>query len=259
MNIGINIGAYPCSHEEQVALMQTYGFSATFCSSLHPQLAETVALCRRAGITVESCHAPWNGINHIWRNCPEGEDMITRLLASVDECAAHGIPVLVVHLSSGEHPPRVSDLGLSRFEQLMAQAKERGVTIAYENQRMLGNLSLAFEEFPDAAFCWDNGHEACFTDGKRDYMALFGDRLTAIHIHDNRATHDADDHRIPGDGCIDFAPVIQKLAKANYQKALMLELVAGHTPAYAEINADAFFARAAAAARRLADAVDAAR
>lgn len=259
MDIGININAYPISLSEQLRLIKQNGFSSVFCMSGQPEMNELAEACAHAGITIESCHAPFDHINDIWYETEDGECMLDELLSAVNECRDYGVPVLVVHLSSGEAPPRVCDLGLSRFERLMAHADACGVTIAFENQRMLGNISVAMESFPNAAFCWDCGHEACFTDGKWDFMSLFGDRLAAIHIHDNRTTHNADDHRLPFDGGIDFARVTERLARFGYEKALMLEVFVGKNEAYREMGAEAYYARAAAVARRLAEAVEAAR
>ncbi|MBQ8350588.1 MAG: sugar phosphate isomerase/epimerase [Clostridia bacterium] len=259
MQIGINLDAFALPYEEQIALIKKYGFSSVFCVSDCKNMEQIATLCAQNSLTIESCHAPFDHINDIWYDTDDGERMLHELIAATDTCRDYGIPVLVVHLSSGEQPPRVGDLGLSRFEQLVAHADACGVTIAFENQRMLGNLSVALETFPTAAFCWDCGHEACFTDGKWDYMSLFGNRLAAIHIHDNRAEHNADDHRLPFDGKIDFAEVAKKLAKVGYEKALMLEVFAGNSPAYTEMGAEAYYARAAAAAKKIAAAVEAAR
>ena len=259
MKIGMNLGAYPLPINEQLALIMKNGFCSVFLCSGCSEMPAIVEFCAREGLTIESCHAPFDHINDIWYDTPEGERMLSELLAAVDECRDYGIPVLVVHLSSGENPPRVNDLGLSRFEQLMTHADACGVTIAYENQRMLGNISVAMESFPTAAFCWDCGHEYCFTDGKWDYISLFGDRLAAIHIHDNRAEHNTDDHRLPFDGEIDFDSVTTRLAKAGYDKALMLEVFVGKNAAYLEMGAESYYARAAAVARRLAEAVEAKR
>lgn len=251
MQFGINIGAYPIPVAQQLSLIRQNGFSAVFCeadSGLLPTIAEP---CAQYGLTIESCHAPFDHINDLWYETADGERMLDALLRSVDECADYGVPVLVTHLSSGENPPRVNDIGLSRLEALVQLADSRGVTIAFENQRMLGNLALALESFPTTAFCWDRGHEGCFTDGKWDFMALFGDRLAAIHLHDNAACHNKDDHRIPFDGTLDWRRPAAAIAQAGYEKALMLELFAENTPAYLTMGAEAYYARAAAAARRL--------
>jgi sugar phosphate isomerase/epimerase len=214
--------------------------------------------CRRAGIEVENYHAPFGHINDIWCDTPEGEQMLRELLDSVDNCDRYDVRTLVVHLSSGERPPRVGEIGFSRIERLMAYAKEKGVVIAYENQRKLANLAMVFEEFEDAAFCWDTGHEACFAHG-REYMPLFGNKLAALHVHDNHCVYNHDEHMIPYDASMDFDRVARHIAAVDYKKSLMLEMIAKNTPAYLEMGAEGYYTRAAVAARRLADAVDAAR
>lgn len=251
MQFGINIGAYPIPLAEQFFLIRQNGFSAVFCAAGSGLLPTVADQCAQYGLTLESGHAPFDHINDLWYETAEGERMLDELLRAVEECADHGVPTLVTHLSSGENPPRVNDIGFSRLETLVQLADSRGVTIAFENQRMLGNLALALEAFPTTAFCWDRGHEACFTDQKWDFMALFGDRLAAIHLHDNTACHNADDHRIPFDGTLDWRRPAAAIAGTGYDKALMLELFAANTPAYLTMGAAAYYARAAAAVHRL--------
>ena len=38
MKIGVNFGGYPCSVDEQIALMEKYGFTATFAGSANPSI-----------------------------------------------------------------------------------------------------------------------------------------------------------------------------------------------------------------------------
>lgn len=254
MKIGIGLWAYPVPLEEQLLHMKKNGFEATFCGSTSPKLDLEMRLCREAGIDVENYHAPFGHINDIWCDIPEGEQMLGELFESVDNCDRYNVRTLVVHLSSGEHPPRINELGFSRLERLMAYAKKKGVTIAYENQRKLANLAMVFEEFEDAKFCWDTGHETCFAYG-RQYMPLFGDKLAALHVHDNHCVYNGDEHMIPYDASIDFDRVVRQIAAAKYEKSLMLEMIANNTPSYLSMSAESYYARAAAAARKLADAV----
>lgn len=256
MNIGICLGAYPCPVEEQIAYMKKYGFSGTFCGARNPRLGEIVDLCREAEITVENLHAPFKHINDIWLDTPDGERMLAELLESVDDCARYGIPLLVVHLSSSDYPPPINPLGMHRFGLLMAYAKEKGVTIAYENQRKLSNIALAFEEFEDAVFCYDTGHESVLCLLNIAFMPLFGKRLGALHVHDNHCVHNADEHLIPGDGTVDFARVTDDIAASDFKGTMMLEIMVGNSTCYEGVSADAYYAKAAAAARKLADTVE---
>ena len=237
--------------DRQIKLLRENGFEATFLDSADPQLAETAAAVREAGITPESCHAPFNGINAMWAEDESGEVMLNRLIDSVQNCERCGIPVLVVHLSSGDAAPRINDVGQARFDRLMEAARAAGVKIAFENQRKLGNLSNAMEQYPDAGFCWDVGHEACFARGVR-FMPLFGKRIVALHLQDNHGEHNRDEHLLPYDGTVDFDLAARTLAEVGYEGAAMLEVAF-----YRDVPLEDFYARAAVAARRFADAVEA--
>ena len=79
----------------------------------------------------------------------DGDAMYNELVNSVDACVAVGAPIVVVHLSSGQNPPPTTDAGRGRYIQLVDYAAKKNIKIAFENQRMLGNIGWAFEPFPD--------------------------------------------------------------------------------------------------------------
>lgn len=239
--------------KERVAFMQKYGFTATFLMSNDEQLASRAALLREASIKIDNCHAPFDGINNMWQPTTAGDEMLLRLTESLENCARYEIPILIVHISSGETPPRVGDVGLSRFDALIDRANALGVTVAFENQRKLGNLALFMEYYPKAGFCFDTGHEACFTPG-REYMPLFGNRMIALHLHDNSAVYNADDHILPYDGKVDLARAARQIAASPYTGTIMSESF--KTDFYASLTPDEYYARAEKAIRRFAEDVD---
>jgi len=138
---------------------------------------------------------------------------------------------------------------------LMEASREIGVSIAFENQRKLANLALMFEYYEDALFCWDVGHEACFAGG-REYMPLFGDKLAALHIHDNTCEFNHDFHMLPYDGKINFDKVARAIAESGYTGSLMLEVGRWGSPRYDGLSAEEYYNRAGIAAKRLRDAVE---
>lgn len=237
----------------RVALMQKHGFEATFLMSDDKKLASRALLLHEAGIRIDNCHAPFDGINAIWQPTTAGDEMQARLESGVENCARYEIPVIIVHISSGENPPRVGDTGLARFDALMSRAKALGVTVAFENQRKLGNIALLMEYYPKAGFCFDTGHEACFTPG-REYMPLFGNRTVALHLHDNSTAYNADDHILPYDGKVNLERAARQLAASPYRGTIMSE--AFKTGFYAGLTPDEYYARAQRAIRRFADRVD---
>ena len=241
------------SDRERVLFMQKHGFEATFLMSNDPAIEERVALLKASGITIDNCHAPFDGINCMWYPTTAGDEMLSRLVSGVENCARYEIPVIIVHVSSGENPPRVSEVGLARFDALIARAKALGVTVAFENQRKLGNIALLMEYYPEAGFCFDTGHEACFTPG-REYMPLFGDRTVALHLHDNSAVYNADDHILPYDGKVDLERSARQLAASPYVGTVMSESF--KTSFYDHLSPEEYYARAEIAIRRFADRVD---
>lgn len=245
--------------EAYVARIKALGFDATFTGvPAMDKVPEMAAIFAKHDVFWESMHAPYDGINNIWLEGEAGETMLARLINGVDACALAGVPILVVHLSSGLKPPSITDVGRARFARLVAHAGEKQVQIAFENQRMLGNIAWAFEAFADAphvGFCYDAGHEGCFTPG-RQYMPLFGKKLIFTHLHDNSGAFDHDEHFIPFDGKLDFDRVARQIRESGYTGTLMLEVIAANSNAYDDIDVETYLEKAAAAIKRLRDMVD---
>lgn len=253
MKIGINLHLFgELDINQQIKLMLDNGFTTTFVASENPNLTQEMEAIKAAGIVCESAHAPIDKINDMWSDTEAGEVMLERLCRSVDVCQKQGIPVLVVHLAS-VGAPRVNDAGYGRYFKLMEYAKEKGVVIAFENQRSLSNIAFAFEEFPDAGFCWDVGHEEAFAGGRR-YMPLFGHKLCQLHVHDNFLERDI--HLIPYDGKIDFERVAASIASVDYPGSIMLEMSVSSSNVYQDYTPEMYYKRAAEAARKLADRVE---
>lgn len=213
------------------------------------------------GIKVESLHAPFSQINSIWLEGDEGEVMLARLFDSVDKCARYEIPVSVVHTSSGWNPPAISDIGLSRYEKLFEHAERCGVVIGIENLRRADVFDYFMKNY-NVGFCWDCGHEYCFTEGVR-FMRDYGERAVMLHIHDNMCECGGDNHLLPFDAEIDFGSVARDLADKDYKGTLMLEISKlskrNGKAIYGELSDEQFMIKARDAAQRLADMVEKAR
>lgn len=266
MNIGINMGCYAgLSVDEQLRLMKENGFETCFLGSEFGNFETVVEKIKGNGIIIESLHAPFgNGksdpvcsINSIWQEGEAGDNMLARLKDAVDKACANNVGNIVVHLSSGVTPPMINSIGNERFGELVRYATEHGVIVAFENQRMLGNIAHAFEYYKEAKFCWDIGHESCFTPG-RSYMPLFGKKLAMLHVQDNMGAEGEhpDMHLIPFDGVVDFDAAARAIAETDFSGSVMLEILTRNSNVYDEMSAEEYYARAAKAARRIADRVE---
>ena len=247
--------------EDCVRLYRDIGFDAMFTC----YYGDTAAMkpfaeaCAKHGLWYECIHAPFGHMNDIWLPGERGDAMLRELTDCVKTCGELGVPKAVIHLSSGDHPPCVNDLGHARYDRLVETAVKSGVTLAFENQRKLANLAFVFElyeDVPQVRFCWDLGHEACFAYG-REFMPLFGDKLVYTHIHDNLQVHDGDLHMLPFDGSIDFARRAYHLREHNYQGTLTLECLPDHSDRYPDVTPEEFYRRAYQAVSRFRDLVEA--
>lgn len=248
------------SPEVLVKSFKKHNITHTFIMSDHPQFDDMMKLFAENGITCDNLHAPFKNINAMWGEDEEaGNAMLAQLTDSVDKCARYGIPATIVHVSSGRPMPEITAAGIARYETLFAYAREKGVTIALENLRFSENLVYFMERYSEPGFCWDNGHQYCCTPDVH-YMKLYGHRLAALHLHDNRCGLDNDDHMLPFDGSIPMEQVAKDIADSGYTGTLMLEigrLIVTHT--YDELSEEDFMDRAAAAVNKLNELVENAR
>ena len=214
-------------------LIRDVGFESVFSEDNDPKTVLAIReKCDRLGLVCDSLHAPWRGINDIWLEGDACKPLLDGIYLSVDAAAGAGIPAIVTHVSSGWFPPKISEIGYERFAALVDYAEKKKVKLAFENLRRLGHLAVLmdlYERNPWVGFCYDWGHEHCYTETVK-YLDFYGDRLLVTHIHDNFGRDhndyyaDPDAHLMPFDGNIDYADIMTRLRKTDYTGSLTLEL-----------------------------------
>ena len=255
LKYGINLACFDDINELpielQASLMKDNGFEYTFAFSSNGSANEkNASLLLKYGIKFDTLHAPFGGINNMWKSGEEGDEMLSRLIDGVDKCVIVGAETLIVHLSSGIPAPRINDIGFSRYDKLMEHARKKNIKIAYENQRFVANIAAVLEAYPEAGFCWDVGHENCFTPDKR-FMPIFGERVCALHLHDNNRIFNKDEHLIPFDGKADYNYIAKTIAQSGYTGTLMLEVLRCNSHHYDKLTAEEYYSRAGKAVRKL--------
>ncbi|MBQ8894703.1 MAG: sugar phosphate isomerase/epimerase [Clostridia bacterium] len=257
--LGISIGGDMADDVMQkIDLVKNAGFTAAFTGGNTKDIMEqNTKLVQASGLEVDSLHAPFNGINAMWEDSEAGADIFARLMDDIDVCAAFNVPKTVVHISSGWNAPQMNDLGFSRYDKLVEHAAQKGVSIAFENLRKPGNLGALMERYEQAenvGFCWDAGHELCYTP-RWEYLPLYGHRTICVHLHDNIAVRAGDLHMLPFDGKRDWAKAAAALKNSGYTGPVMLE--AGHDLRfYNDLTDEEYYARAYAAAAKIRDLMD---
>lgn len=179
------------------------------------------------GIVCNQSHAPFPTC------CAEIRSYYKRAL----ECTAEaGGEICIIHPDNNKTPMENAEI----YNELLPFAKECNVKIATENmwnwdsehkyttfaacatpESFNAHLDAVNDDYFTA--CLDIGHaemKGSNTSAEEMILAL-GNRLEALHIHDNNKLNDS--HQIPFSMDIDFVKVVDALKKINYRGYLTLE------------------------------------
>lgn len=236
--IGISLGNdYGIPTAEVVEMVKNIGFDAV--SPLWKSASEIEKIVDKAnelGVELQSLHAPFGKAAAMWsRDEAVFGPVKTELLSVIDFCAAHKIPVIVVHVWIGfEYKFDKTSLFFDNFDEVVRYAAERDIKIAFENtegEEYLFALMEHFEGNDSVGFCWDSGHEMCYNYSK-DLLARFGERLIMTHLNDNLGISRYDGkifwtddlHLLPFDGVGDWDYNVDRLKKSSYMPILNFEL-----------------------------------
>ena len=203
-----------------------------------------IEIIRRVGLEIDNCHSPWKDINHFWRDDLKGQGAYEMLKGNLIECGKYGIPRAVWHVSAGNGYPPISQIGMDRVARLVEVADKNNVDICLENQRFFHFIDYIYAHIdsPRLKFCYDSGHEACFSLTKLA-LAKYRSRLAALHLHDNYGVYNQDSHLLPGQGTgVDWNYVRKYLE--DYEGVISLEVKRDTT-----IPAEEFYAKAFEAAK----------
>lgn len=219
-------------------------FSKKNAQEIKPDIA------RKYGLNIENAHFPFSGIDAIWKDSPDGEKILDNYLSYIGDCKTYAIPTAVMHVTGGDNPPPYGQVGLDRFKRLIDKAEKDGITIALENVWRLEYLDYIFSniESDKLQFCYDSGHEHCFTSGT-DCLAKYGNRLAALHLHDNDGT--GDKHMFPFSGTVNWEHIMKKLKDLHYEGTLTLEIDAEYSNVSNEYTAEEYLHEAKNRANKL--------
>ena len=250
--------SYPGPIEERLKKIKLAGFDATSLwwdiagddKDMLPDLA------RKTGLEIDNIHAPFFSPidpNSFWTDKTAGEDYFNVLISCIDDCKKHDIPSMVIHITDFLKIPPVTELGLDRVKRLAEHAEKQGINLAFENLNTSDHLDCIFQSVDSSrvGFCYDSGHENCSRPGT-DYLSQYGDRLFAVHLHDNFG--DDDTHLLPYDGTVNWNNLKKRLAGCRELDYMTFEVCfnPNHEKSilYKDMSADDFLALAYKRAER---------
>lgn len=179
------------------------------------------------GIVCNQSHAPF----------PSLSKNVRPYLERAIECTAEaGGKICVIHPANRQSAEENAEL----FSELLPFAKDCGVKIATENMWNWNpiknhaefaacatpesfNAHLDAVNDPFLVACLDIGHAEMkgLNTSAVEMIHALGNRLEALHIHDNDQWHDS--HAIPFSMQIDFVPIVKALKEIGYNGYFTLE------------------------------------
>ena len=195
-------------------------------------LRRFITVAHETGLKVPFVHLDSTSASSIWTTCESQKDFLKYIDDSIKICGDGGVETVVMHPSYAATGCAPSQIGVDCMEHLLRTASAHNVKIALENpgKEHLPHLAYLMNNIDskNLGFCFDSGHWNLSPDV--DLLELYGDRLIAVHLHDNLGVQsglsrywDQDMHQIPFDGSIDFDRIAQGIAKTNYNGPVMLE------------------------------------
>ena len=233
--LGIS-GQFGSDDYVQLEQFKAAGFDGYFINITPQRDLKAIAhRARELGLEFQSVHAPYNRNNLLWEDAGQAGDAVLQdQLSCLRRSAEAGTVLVVEHAYIGfvHHDP--NQLGVDRFGVMAEEARKLGIRMAIENTEgleYLETLMEAFKDEPHVGFCWDSGHEMCYTHSQ-DMLAKYGHRLFGTHLNDNLGIRRFDGelfwtddlHLLPFDGAIDWRDVAQRLNKCGFHGPLTFEL-----------------------------------
>lgn len=182
-------------------------------------------MIRDAGLILENMHVPFNNSNDLWsEHGPARKKIVEKHLAWLEDCAAHGIPLMVMHLTDGADSPGPNRYGIESMLRLARFAEEAGVKIAVENTGREDSVPFILAEIQSGCLgcCYDSSHANLHSDKGKRLLSQVRHRLLATHLSDNDGIKDR--HWLPGNGVIDWSRLGELFASSAYRGYLTLEV-----------------------------------
>jgi len=207
-------------------------------SSLRSVLYAAARRAKERGISLPLCHLSF------YMPDPKDSALMAEfqkeLMRGIDMAALMGIERAVTH-PIALHSKDVSygdwvRANIAFLTPVVEYAREKGVRILIENMpsekeapdnHLYGSCALNVSSLADklsCGVCWDTGHANISGYKQSEQLKVVGERLCALHIHDNDGVRDS--HKLPFDGVVDWDDVAEGLRCCDTPLTVSVEVTA---------------------------------
>ncbi len=216
MDKGISIYfGYLSEPQERLRKIKEAGFTTIITSPdqkwdwQNGELKQQLKWIKKLGLKLSSLHSSYDStqLKYFFQEGVVGDKQEKTWIKELKLCKKYGFSSLVVHLKG-----KPSVVGLERLRRILKVCNKLRVPLAIENLDYPKLFDYVFHNIKDPylCFCYDSGHNHAY-DPERNYLAEYGDKLVALHLHDNDGTEDQ--HTLNQYGTINWKKMAKDLAK----------------------------------------------
>ena len=207
-----------------------------------------------AGLKFVDAHAPYGGESDLMQPDDQVRIGLARQFLTLELAHDCGVETCCFHLGNAPLFPQYTLDELHSFicrnlELLLKRAEELGVIVCIENVfKPLNTVSeilklIRMFDTPYLGVCYDAGHANIMEHGmdspdsrpwgqwagrgevewESDILEKLYDHIVICHLHDNDAVNDQ--HKLPGDGSVDWEYVLKRLPGAPRLRSMQSEVV----------------------------------
>lgn len=223
--------------ETRLQAIKRAGFT-TVCLNFEKELTNTetewenqLKLAQKYTLPVEAVHLTGSFANALWSD--DATHAINQIENEICRISKLNLRVGVLHVTWGLIPPNnPTRKALENFLKIAEIAEKHNVKIAFENSVSAKHVRFVLDNIKsnNFGFCYDSGHENAFTP-ETDFLSIYGERLFAMHLHDNDGKNDM--HLLPftNKGTINWQEKVSLLKQSElWNNSIILEVENQSTP-----------------------------
>lgn len=115
--------------QQTIKAIKNAGFDGVFLQWFNKEWTfsqqEQLDFCKKQGLKIPFVHLGYDGINDIWIEGQNGEDLVNNYLKDLDICKKNNIDMVVMHLTSRSKAPEPSLIGVKSSNNIRLCEKSK--------------------------------------------------------------------------------------------------------------------------------------